>query len=69
MKYIITTDGDCHRYVIPADKKSEWSKWMESEDAELGHVPDWAYSIGGDPSQVEFENPSIDGELIFKTID
>ena len=28
-QYMLTTDEDCHWYVIPADKKDEWAVFCE----------------------------------------
>lgn len=66
-KYILTTDGDAHWFVIPADKRGEWSEWCErvaqyweeyylhDDDAESAPAqPDWAVAVGGAPSRVKF---------------
>lgn len=69
-EYIITTDGDCHNFVIPADKKKEWDDYLDAvtaywhqefiEDDDLGPIqPSWADSVGGSPSLVRFQNYRI----------
>lgn len=40
--FILVGDESGHEYVIPENKSEEWEKWLESEEAELGDVPEWA---------------------------
>lgn len=62
-EFILTTDGDGHWYVIPADKHREASAYFEAvgkfwEDLEAEGdeppCPEWIERIGGSPSQVRF---------------
>jgi len=60
MDYILIQDNDCHWYVIPVDKKNEWFKWEESDDYELGVIPDWAKEVNGSPTLVKFKEYRIE---------
>lgn len=57
MKHILTRDDSGHWYVIPADKSSEFNKWVESEGEE--DQPEWAVRVGGSPSLVKFTTYEI----------
>ena len=48
---VLEQDGDCHWYILPTDKRREWSVWLESDD---GCLPEFAVAIDG-PHQVSFE--------------
>ncbi len=61
MRYVLVEDDDCHWYIIPKDRIKEWYEWFHTEDYELGNCPNWAYSIGGSYTQVEFTDPIING--------
>lgn len=61
MRYTLVQDDSCHWYIIPADKKEDWYKWEQSEEAELGHIPDWADHFGSGPEAVTFTDPEIFG--------
>lgn len=56
MKYTIVSDDDGHRYVIPVDKKSEWDKFMSSEDYDNGEIPEYADHIPGCLSLLKFDS-------------
>jgi hypothetical protein len=38
----LVDDDSGHYYVIPAEKREEWDKWIDSEAWEDGDVPAWA---------------------------
>ena len=63
MEYILIQDDDCHWYVIPADKQSEFNKWAELDpDDDTGKswvVPDYAKRVDGYPSLVKFKEYRI----------
>ena len=60
MRYVLNNDDDGHWYILPADKKEEFSNWVYGpEDAEQ---PEWARSIGGHPNNVTFAEPEIFGK-------
>jgi len=48
-EYIIVSDNDCHRYIIPYIKKNEWDKWqdLDPEDEKSWETPDFAKEIDG----------------------
>lgn len=54
-RYRLVRDGDCHWYVIPADKMEEWDAWCYDENS--WDPPEWADALGGSPSMLTFENP------------
>lgn len=49
--YILVTDDDGHWYVIPKSKHARWEVWLTQQ---LILLPDYAQSLGGSPSCVEF---------------
>lgn len=49
MKYFLDTDEDCHWYLIPVDRRSDWDLARGGED-----IPEWAEPLDGHPNQVEF---------------
>lgn len=53
---ILVQDDDCHWYVIPHKNLEEWSLWARDECLTL---PDWAASVGGNPSLVIFKEHRI----------
>lgn len=67
-KYFLSTDCDGHWFVVPVVKKEEWNAWtsLGEDDENAWEAPEWAYSVGGSPEQVEFEFPKINGEPVFK---
>ncbi len=67
-KYFLSTDYDGHWFVVPVAKKEEWNAWtsLDEDDEKAWEAPEWAYSIGGSPTQVEFEFPKINGKPVFK---
>lgn len=60
-KYCLVGDDSGHDYVIPANHYEEWYELIEDED----DIPDWAIHVD---SGLVFENPSVDGELLFKNV-
>lgn len=44
---VFVADGDGHNYYVPKDKLSDFDKWLESEEAEMGETPDWATGFDG----------------------
>ncbi len=59
MIYELVCDNDGHWYVIPADKDSDWSNWLETEECALGDVPDYVEEVCGSPSLVKFKKYTI----------
>ena len=61
MRYFLDRDEDSHWYIVREDKRSEWESWVDSDayapDFDPSPPDDVAYSIGGWPGQVIFENP------------
>lgn len=66
MRYFLSTDNDCHHYLIPVDQWQAWDMWRDipSEDERAWRVPDYTIEIGGSPSRVTFEKPEIDGVAV-----
>jgi len=66
-KYILTTDGDSHWFVIPVDKRDEWRIYVDKATTywdgllttEPPVQPDWADEVGGAPSRVIFSDYEI----------
>lgn len=56
LEYTLVQDDDCHWYVIPYEKLSEWAIWAAGDCPVL---PDWATSVGGGPSLVLFKEYRI----------
>jgi len=52
--YTLVSDDDGHWYVIPVAKQSEFTKWLNSDDAQDGVSPEWAEAVGGAPCLVWF---------------
>lgn len=46
MEYTIVTADDCHRLIIPFNKKKEFEEWLENED-ERDEWPEYAQYIDG----------------------
>lgn len=44
-RFRFVTDDDFHNYIIPADKRADWEKFLDSDEAELGEMPEWAREI------------------------
>lgn len=55
-KYFLDRDGSCHWYIVDADKRKEWYEWIElyEDDERSWEAPEYAKSIGGNPSRIEF---------------
>ena len=58
--YILTQDEDCHWYVIPSNKATEWDKWCQSPNYGEEDLPKWAKEVGGSPTLVKFSNYIIE---------
>ena len=58
--HIIVSDDDAHYYVIPKDEEDNWYKFLNSEAAEDGDLPYFAYPIGGALSRVSFGKYNIE---------
>lgn len=60
-RYHLTTDNDCHWYVIPVARQQEWNEWLDipSDDERAWEPPAFALSVGGAPCLVTFTNPEI----------
>jgi hypothetical protein len=52
-------DDDCHWYIIPAEKRKEFSAWIGSSEYEMGRPPEWAKMVDG-IGNMTFENPKFD---------
>jgi len=50
-EYLLTQDGDCHWFVIPADRQVEWDQLTTNEEFE---IPEWAEEVCGGPGRVTF---------------
>jgi hypothetical protein len=63
-RFYLGTDNDGHWFVIPADKRDEWSEWLDidSDDERAWDAPDFARDLGGNPSCVTFENPRFNDD-------
>lgn len=68
MRFMLTSDDDGHWYIIPADERRAFDKWVRDtgrywEDPDAmeypGDQPEWARAVGGSVSLVTFENPEI----------
>jgi hypothetical protein len=67
-EYILTTDGDSHWFVIPANKRDEWEKYCDAAatywegllTTEEPKQPGWADAVGGAPSLVKFTDYEIE---------
>lgn len=71
MKYILTTDGDGHWYVVPVEKEAEFSLicdaigefWDSNPPRPMNEhppeIPAYAVQVGGAPSRVEFTGYTI----------
>lgn len=57
--FTIISDNDGHYYVIPVDKKEDWTRYLNSEESELGYIPMYAKPVGGCLTLLEFENYKI----------
>lgn len=61
-KFYLTSDDDCHWYVVPVDQALEWNQYLEGiyKDCNYGiPLPEGVMRVGGSPSRVHFENPVI----------
>lgn len=60
--FYLTQDNDCHWYVVPAEKETEWSEFLELDpnDEASWDVPEWAEQVGGSPTLVKFKSYHID---------
>lgn len=56
MKYFLSRDGDCHWYLVEADRRDDWDSWCEidTNDPASWEVPGFARAIDN-PSDIEFE--------------
>ncbi len=59
-RFFLAQDQSCHWHIVDASKRTEWEAWNTlDEDDENGWVtPLFAKMLGGNPSRVEFENPT-----------
>lgn len=60
-RFVLLQDGDCHWYLVPVDRMTEFQSWAElpSEDERAWETPEYAECVGGSPSLVTFADPSI----------
>jgi hypothetical protein len=61
-RFFIGTDQDCHAYIVPADKRTEWEVWNELDQTTSAawKVPKWAKAIGCHPTRITFTDPKED---------
>lgn len=57
---VLVQNDDCHWYVIPHKNLEEWTTWV-TEGSEDDHwmIPEWATSVGENPSLVIFKEHRI----------
>lgn len=57
-KYFFDQDHDCHWYLVQANKREEWSKWLglDPEDENSWEAPNFAEPLGTHVSFFTFEN-------------
>jgi hypothetical protein len=63
MRFFLAEDGDCHWFVVPVERRTEWDEWADlpSSDERAWTPPDYARAVGGSPSAlVTFSNPVIE---------
>jgi hypothetical protein len=64
-RWCLVSDDDGHSYVIPAESRDEFEKWVEatSNDEEFEGEDFEKYSLGGNPECVTFTDPKwgLDG--------
>jgi hypothetical protein len=57
-RYTEVTDDSSHHYIIPVDRLDHWYKvWMNSDEYELGHTPDYATYVDG--GRLTFTDPKL----------
>ncbi len=56
-RYSLLQDEDCHWYVVPVDKITEFVTWVQTEGE--GEKPEGVMEVGGGTSRVIFEKPVI----------
>lgn len=59
LRFCLVEDTDCHWYVIPAERVSEWNRFAAFSDDEDSDAPDWARRVPGSPSLVTFNDYGI----------
>ena len=57
IRWCLDSDDDGHWYIIPVDKRGEWSTFVEDPERYGYEAPDWAISVNGHPSLVTFLDP------------
>jgi hypothetical protein len=59
-QYFLTTDHDCHWFLVPVDKRKSWERWCDlpENDEHSWTPPKYAIAIDG-PQSVKFEQPKI----------
>lgn len=67
-RFCLVSDDDGHWFICPAEKASEFSKWVEKTTKYWDSLPDdedppaelpYIKAIGGSPSRVTFLDPII----------
>ncbi len=58
-RFFLDCDNDSHYYIIPAEKRVQWEKFLNIDDYNPAcmETPEWAKPIGGGFNTVTFENP------------
>lgn len=55
LEFFLIQDNDCHWYIVPLARREDWYDWVDSEDADLGIVPEWVSLVDGSPSRIMFK--------------
>ena len=61
--YFLDRDDSCHWYLVEADKRKEWERFIDelSRDEHDGPAPDFAKRLDGSPSSLVFHLVEGDG--------
>jgi hypothetical protein len=46
MRYRLVSDDDGHKFIIPADKATEWDEFVEDPESFDWTPPEWAQELG-----------------------
>lgn len=59
MRYFFAQDQSCHWYIVPEDKKQEWSEWLQydEEDERSWDAPEFARMVDSGPYNYTFTDP------------
>lgn len=64
-RFFLATDNDGHWYIVPDERRSEWSAWrdLDPENEDSWDAPEWARRLGGSPELVTFKDPIEDSRF------